>query len=222
MGRKAITEQMIREVLAKGSRTMEIPPDALLTSLAADLVRSRGLTIVRGSSVPAAATPSSESRSQEPSHGISVTGPIAIGSDHGGFQLKGVLLEYLRSFGHSVIDVGTKDETPVDYPDFAYAVGQLVATGKASLGVMIDGAGIGSCMVVNKIPGIRGACCYNEFTARNAREHNNANILTLGSRVLGTELSKSILRIFMETAFAGGRHAERVAKIGDVEKKFLR
>lgn len=222
MGRTAITEQMVREALAKGGRTLEIPADAIVTALAADLAGSRGLTLVRIPDTTASPGEIPQAKAAGQSSQPPISGPIAIGADHGGFQLKNSLLDYLRSLGYAVIDVGTKDENPVDYPDYAYAVGQLVAAGKATFGVMIDGAGIGSCIVVNKIPGIRGACCYNEMTARNSREHNNANVLTLGSRVLGGELSRAILRIFIETAFAGGRHAQRVDKIRDVEKKFSR
>ncbi|MCC6398210.1 MAG: ribose 5-phosphate isomerase B [Bacteroidetes bacterium] len=147
---------------------------------------------------------------------------VAIGSDHGGFELKTQLAEYVRSLGCAVEDVGTKSVEPCDYPDFAYAVGMLVAGGRANLGIMIDGAGIGSCMVVNKIPGIRGACCTHEFMARNAREHNNANVLTLGSRVVGLEVAKAIVGVFLHTAFAGGRHEARVKKIMDVDQKYRR
>ena len=147
---------------------------------------------------------------------------MAIGSDHGGLMLKTAVAEYLPSLGVRVIDVGTLSEEPCDYPDFAYMVAKTVADAQAELGIMIDGAGTGSCMVVNKIPGIRGACCAHEFTARSAREHNNANVLTLGSRVIGMELAKSIVRTFVETPFAGGRHEGRVQKITDVEQRFLR
>ena len=147
---------------------------------------------------------------------------VAFGSDHGGFQLKQILKSYAESLGYKVIDVGTDSEQPCDYPDFAYAVARAVSLGNAWRGVMIDGAGIGSCVVANKVPGIRAACCHSEFVARNAREHNDTNVLTLGSRVTGTEVCKEILRIWLETWFAGGRHKHRVDKVGELERRFLK
>ncbi|MFN0159193.1 MAG: ribose 5-phosphate isomerase B [Bacteroidota bacterium] len=145
---------------------------------------------------------------------------VAIGSDHGGFQLKEALKPFIESLGYLVIDVGTADEKPCDYPDFAYAVAVAVSGGQAWRGVMIDGAGIGSCVVANKVPGVRAACCHNEFVARNAREHNDTNVLTLGSKVTGSEVCKEILKVWLETWFSGGRHKKRVDKMIDVERKF--
>ncbi len=147
---------------------------------------------------------------------------VAFGSDHGGFQLKEILKQHASTLGYKVIDVGTNSEEPCDYPDFAYAVARAVASGEAWRGVMVDGAGIGSCVVANKVPGVRAACCHNEFVARNAREHNDTNVLTLGSRVIGSEVCKEILKIWLETWFAGGRHKQRIDKITDVEKRFLK
>jgi ribose 5-phosphate isomerase B len=211
MGRTAITESRIREVLARSAKVLDIPRDAIVTSAAADLAASKGVTLRRvDPHVPAVES----GATQQTSASIPAQGRVvAFGSDHGGFQYKAALLEYAASMGYATIDAGTKDERPCDYPDYAYAVAQMVVSAKAALGVMIDGAGIGSCMTVNRVPGILGACCHNEFTARNAREHNNANVLTLGSRVLGIEVCKSILKVFLETSFAGGRHEQRVAKI---------
>jgi ribose 5-phosphate isomerase B len=146
---------------------------------------------------------------------------VVFGSDHGGFQLKESLKKHAESLGYLVMDVGTHSEDPCDYPDFAYSVAVAVAENRAWRGVMIDGAGIGSCVVANKVRGVRAACCHNEFVARNAREHNDTNVLTLGSRVVGSEVCKEVMRVWLETVFAGGRHKQRVDKIMDVERRFM-
>lgn len=147
---------------------------------------------------------------------------VAVGADHGGFQLKGTVITYLKELGHQVIDCGTDSSQSVDYPDFAFAVAEQVRLGQACRGIIIDGAGIGSCMVANKVPGVRAAMCYDYATAVNSREHNNANVLTLGAGLLGTNQVKLIVKTWLETDFGGGRHARRVDKIMDIEKKFLK
>ena len=114
------------------------------------------------------------------------------------------------------------DEKPADYPDIALAVAELVAEGAATRGIIVDGAGIGSAMVANKVPGIRAALCYDKASARNSREHNNANVLTLGGRMLTASQAEEVVRVWIGTAFAGGRHAGRVGKIGEVERKYLK
>ena len=143
---------------------------------------------------------------------------VAIGADHGGFPMKENLKVYLEENGYQVLDCGTTSTDAVDYPDFAKAVAQQVSSGKAWRGVMIDGAGIGSCMAANKVAGVRAAMCYDYATASNSREHNNANVLTLGAGLIGPSLAKQILTTFLETDFGGGRHAGRVAKIMEIEK----
>jgi ribose 5-phosphate isomerase B len=143
---------------------------------------------------------------------------VAIGADHGGFQLKETLKVFLSENGYSVLDCGTNSTDSVDYPDFARAVAEQVKSGSAWRGVMIDGAGIGSCMAANKVPGVRAAMCYDFSTAYNSREHNNANLLTLGAGLIGSSLAKQILSTFLETEFGGGRHAHRVDKIMEIEK----
>ena len=147
---------------------------------------------------------------------------IAIGSDHGGFELKTVLIPFLKESGHTVIDCGTSSKEAVDYPDFAFAVADKVRSGAANYGIVIDGAGIGSCMAANKVPGIRAAMCVDYATAANSREHNNANVLTLGAGLLGVNQVKLIVKTWLETPFGGGRHASRVDKIMEIEKKFLK
>lgn len=147
---------------------------------------------------------------------------IAIGSDHGGFELKGILIPYLKELGHTVIDCGTSSKEAVDYPDFAFAVADKVRQGAACRGIVIDGAGIGSCMAANKVPGVRAAMCVDYATAVNSREHNNANVLTLGAGLLGVNQVKLIVKTWLETPFGSGRHASRVDKIMEIEKKFLK
>ncbi|MGC8838526.1 MAG: ribose 5-phosphate isomerase B [Anaerolineae bacterium] len=147
---------------------------------------------------------------------------VALGADHGGFELKEVLKAFLTEQGYTVLDCGTDSPASVDYPDFAYAVAKLVSEGRAWRGIMVDGAGIGSCMAANKVPGVRAAMCYDVSTAVNSREHNDANVLTLGGRLIGTELAKEIVRTWLTTEFGGGRHARRVEKIMEIERRFLR
>lgn len=220
MKRTLVTEQTVRESASRGERRLQIPADAIVTPLALETAAGKGVVLERTAAGGAVTAPSPE-RSPSPPQ---LAGPItvAIGADHGGFALKVTLVEFLRSNGFTVIDVGTRNEQPCDYPEFAHAVAQKVAAGEARLGIMIDGAGTGSCMTVNKVPGIRGASCAHEFTARNAREHNDANVLTLGSRLIGSELAKAVVKAFLQTPFAGGRHAARVEKILDVEQKYLK
>ena len=145
---------------------------------------------------------------------------VAIGGDHGGYALKERLGFKLKEQGFSVVDCGTDSTEAVDYPDIAASVARRVRSGKAEVGVVIDGAGIGSAMAANKIPGIRAALCYDVSTARNAREHNHANILTLGAGLIGDALAWQITQEFLATPFGGGRHARRVEKINDLESTF--
>ncbi|MBI1804063.1 MAG: ribose 5-phosphate isomerase B [Ignavibacteriae bacterium] len=144
---------------------------------------------------------------------------IAIGSDHGGFALKEVLKPFVESLSYKVVDLGTYSEEACDYPDFAYAVARTVSLGEASKGIMIDAVGLASAIVANKLLGIRAACCFDEFSARSSREHNDANVLTLGGRVLGTELAKAIVKAWLETSFGGGRHQKRIEKITQIENR---
>jgi deoxyribose-phosphate aldolase len=140
---------------------------------------------------------------------------IAIGADHGGFELKEQLLAHLASAGHRVNDVGTSSREAVDYPVFARAVAEAVAQGQADVGIMIDGAGIGSCMAANKVPGIRAALAYDLSSARNSREHNDANVLTLGAGLIGAGLAKQIVDTWLQTECTEPRHLNRVAMFGD-------
>jgi ribose 5-phosphate isomerase B len=147
---------------------------------------------------------------------------VAVGADHGGFDLKEVIKSEVVSMGFEVIDAGTNSHDAVDYPDFAHKVAVLVATGKAWRGIVIDGAGIGSCIVANKVPGVRAGMAYDHASASNSREHNDTNVLTLGAGLIGTNLARQIVKIWLTTAYGGGRHAPRVEKIIAIEKQYLK
>ncbi|HKZ69487.1 MAG TPA: ribose 5-phosphate isomerase B [Anaerolineales bacterium] len=147
---------------------------------------------------------------------------VALGADHGGYPLKETLKAHLASLGYSVIDCGTNSTEAVDYPDFAYAVARLVSEGQAWRSIIVDGAGIGSAMAANKVPGVRAALCYDHATAVNSREHNDANVLTLGAGLIGPNLAKQIAETWLRTEFGGGRHAKRVDKIVEIERRFLK
>lgn len=144
---------------------------------------------------------------------------VAIGTDHGGFRMKQMLCSHLQAAGYRVLDCGTNSTEAVDYPDFALAVAEKVSSGEAWRGIVIDGAGIGSCMAANKVQGVRAAMCYDHATAVNSREHNDANVLTLGAGLIGDALAKQIVDVWLKTEFGGGRHARRVEKIMAIEKK---
>jgi len=147
---------------------------------------------------------------------------IAIGADHGGFALKEKLAAHLRDQGLEVEDCGTHSTEAVDYPDVAHEVARRVSSGSSRWGVIVDGAGIGSCMVANKVPGVRAALCYDVSSARNSREHNHANVLTLGAGLIGEGLARQILDSWLSTPWGPGRHARRVELIDRVERDYLR
>ncbi len=144
---------------------------------------------------------------------------IALGADHGGVHLKDKLVTHLRDQGYAVRDCGTTGTDSVDYPDFALAVAQQVASGSCRWGIVVDGAGIGSCMVANKVPGVRAALAYDVSSARNSREHNHANVLTLGAGLIGENLARQIVDAWLATPWGGGRHARRVEKINQIEQQ---
>lgn len=186
---------------------MEIPSDTELNALVHRVVTQTlaGDTTPRVGSAPRG-TPTEKGQI------------VALGADHGGYALKETLKKHLEEKGYFVIDCGTHSTDSVDYPDFARAVAVLVSEGKAWRGIMIDGAGIGSCMAANKIPGVRASMCYDHATANNAREHNDANVLTLGAGLIGVNLAKEIADTWLTTPFVGGRHAKRVDKIMAIER----
>lgn len=193
--------------------TYAAQPGTLITPLAREAALERGIRL----SVSSNQLPITDNR-------IATTNnrTIALGADHGGYQLKEQIKAMLESasMGYTVMDCGTNSSEAVDYPEYAYAVAQLVANGRAWRGIMIDGAGIGSCMAANKVPGVRAAMCYDQATAVNSREHNNANVLTLGAGLIGPNLANQIVTTWLQTEFGGGRHARRVDKIDAIGQRF--
>lgn len=188
------------EILAtpRGS-TLEISAAALVTPLAADAARERKISLVRRAAATGTLT-------------------IAVGADHGGFLLKESLKNWLSSLGHRIVDMGTSGETPCDYPDFALAVARAVQSGNATFGIMIDGAGIGSSMTANRVAGVLAALCNDPDAARNAREHNYANMLTLGAKKITENSAREIILAFLSTPEGEARHGRRVAKIRALDR----
>ncbi|MBA2425912.1 MAG: ribose 5-phosphate isomerase B [Actinobacteria bacterium] len=144
---------------------------------------------------------------------------VAVGSDHAGFDLKQAVLGHLEKRGETAVDLGTTSTEPVDYPPICAAVSRVVVAGEADAGIVIGGSGQGEAIAANKVHGARAALCPNEFTARLAREHNNANVLSLGSRIVAEAFALVIVDVFLDTGFEGGRHEPRLAKITDIEQE---
>jgi ribose 5-phosphate isomerase B len=199
-----ITEDDVRDLAAGAS--LRIAEGARLTPLAADIVSEKKIEIVR----------------RIPRRGSKASKLIAIGGDHGGFKMKEELKAFLSQLGHQVHDVGTYSEDAVDYPDIAYAVAKSVSEGSSDVGIVIDGAGVGSAMTANKVPGVRAAACYSVAVARNSREHNDANVLSLGSKTISSVEMREIVNAWLSTEISEERHRKRVAKIEAVERQFLR
>ena len=191
------------------SGELRVPVGTIVTSSAREVAAGRGVRIVEVAEDQLSALAPAERT-------------VAIGSDHGGYRLKEALKPLLESMGLAVRDVGVSEEKTADYPDIAHMVAKLVASGTAARGVIIDGAGIGSCIAANKVPGIRAALCYDKASAKNGREHNDSNVLTLGARLLTQTQAEDVLRTWLETPFAGGRHQARVQKIMDIERLYSR
>lgn len=144
---------------------------------------------------------------------------IALGADHAGFALKTAVAKHLADAGHDVIDLGTDSEAATDYPPFCAAVGRAVVAGKADVGIVMGGSGQGEAIAANKVRGVRAALCHDEWTARFARSHNDANVLSLGGRILGEGLVLAIVDEFLETGFEGGRHQRRLDQISQIEEE---
>ncbi len=197
-----ITEDDVRG-LPEGAR-LRVAESARLTPLAADIVRERRIELVR----------------RVPRRGSRAEKIVAVGADHGGFPMKEELKGLLSELGHRVRDFGTDSTEAVDYPDFAHAVARAVSEGEADLGIVIDGAGVGSAMTANKVPGVRAAACYSVKVAVNSREHNDANVLTLGSGTVTSDEMRDIVRAWLSTEITEDRHRRRVAKIDAVERQY--
>jgi ribose 5-phosphate isomerase B len=202
MPRRILTAADIESLPAGGEAVL--PRGSIITDEARECARERGVRIRVEESVEAP--------------GASRHRPVVLGADHGGYELKEYLKRFLLENGYEVRDLGTDSSKSVDYPDFARAVAQAVARGEAWRGILIDSAGIGSAIAANKVPGVRAALCYDHTTARNSREHNDANVLTLGARLLSAETAREIVALWLETDFAGGRHQRRVDKITALER----
>jgi len=210
----------VRRAAKEGRKEIDTA-GSVVTPSARDAAARVGVSLKTTDRQKAQGTSQSASGHDTPAnHGVPTPTPapaatrrVALGADHGGVALKDAIAARLREAGHSVTDHGTSTSAAVDYPDYAIAVARAVASGSAQVGIMVDGAGIGSCMVANKVAGVRAAMCYDVTTAQNAREHNNANLLTLGGGLVGQRLALAIVDAFLATEFGGGRHATRVAKI---------
>ncbi len=201
-GKRVITEHEIRP--ASYGDTLRIDEGAILTPLAQDLARERDIRI---ESVRRRAARRKR---------------IALGADHGGFEMKEEVKRVLADLGHDYQDLGTHTTAAVDYPDYAHLVARAVASGTCELGIIVDGAGIGSCMVANKVPGIRAAMCYDEASARNSREHNGANVLTLGGKMISNDRMREIVRAWLASELTEERHRRRVEKIKAIEREYLK
>ncbi len=197
---------------------MSIPSESELQELVEKIVQ-RTLGGRQTDNTGAVPVPQNQDASTKETDSVKTSRRIAIAADHGGFQLKEQLKPVLQKQGYEVDDCGTHSTDPVDYPDFAYAVALKVSRGEVWRGIIIDGAGIGSCMVANKVIGVRAAMCYNLATALNSREHNDANVLTLGAGMIDASMAQQIVFTWLNTTFGGGRHARRVDKIMEIEKK---
>ena len=197
-----ITEDDVRGL--EPGAVLRIAETAYLTPLAADIVNDKRIELVR----------------RAPRRGSNKARLVAVGADHGGYRMKEELKEFLTELGHRVHDFGTDSEDAVDYPDFAHAVARAVSEGTVDVGIVIDGAGVGSAMTANKVPGVRAAACYSVAVARNSREHNDANVLTLGSKTINSSEMREIVRAWLTTEIKEERHRKRVAKITSIERQY--
>jgi ribose 5-phosphate isomerase B len=203
--KKIITEQDIREAAASAKLVL-VKPGAIVTPLAKDTAAELNVRIEPDRSAP----PEPELPQDIPQVKV-----VAIASDHGGFALKQELIPYLHDLGYIAHDLGPASDAACDYPDFAFKVAEAVADKKVDMGIMIDSVGIGSAMAANRVKGVLAAKCNNTFEAHSAREHNYANLLTLGAKIIGSEMAKSIVKTFLETPGGAERHQRRISKILD-------
>ncbi len=203
MPRSVLTAGDLEAVPSGGEIT--VVPDTLVTPLAREEAQRRNITIRLAEPAPGEAAAPGRT--------------VALGADHGGYELKERLKGHLRDWGYIPLDLGTDSAAAVDYPDYAEAVANAVTRGDAWRGIVIDAAGIGSAIAANKVPGARAAACYDRVGARNSREHNDANILSLGARMISAETAREVLALWLETPFAGGRHQRRIDKILAIEAR---
>src|SRR4051794_29259852 len=200
-------KRVITAVDIPNAGDLRVPTGSIVTASAREVAATRGVRII-----------------ELPEEQMSALAPpdrtIAIGADHGGFRLKEALKPIIESLGLQVRDVGVTEEKAADYPDIALKVAELVADRTAGRGVIIDGGGIGSSIAANKVPGVRAALCYDKASARNSREHNDSNVLTLGARLLTLTQAEEVVRVWLSTSFGGGRHQARIDKITKIEQRY--
>lgn len=208
-----ITERDILELQRRGIKVVHITKDTIITPLAADRIRTSKFTIVEKNIPENEIANASDEMNSLPGK------KVVIGSDHTGFKIKNILIKYLSEKGYIVQDIGTFSEQSCDYPDYAKIVAESILQGENDFGILIDATGIPSAITANKFKGIRAATCYNTFSARSARAHNNANVLVLGARSLGEDSIKLIVDEWLITKFEGGRHQTRLNKISEIENK---
>ncbi|MFN0278545.1 MAG: RpiB/LacA/LacB family sugar-phosphate isomerase [Pyrinomonadaceae bacterium] len=199
-----LTEDDLRG-LEPGSR-LRVAQNVKFTALAQDIVNDRNIELIR----------------KQSRQNTTKVRSVAIGSDHGGFKMKEQLKDFLTDFGLQVRDFGTESEEAVDYPDFAHAVAKSVSGRQVDIGIIIDGAGIGSAMTANKVPNVRAAACYSVALAKNSREHNAANVLTLGAGQNSFDEVKQVVEAFISTDISEERHKKRVGKIEAIERQYIR
>ena len=208
--KKVITESDIIKLNLTNSKKLYVPRNSIITPLAKDSIKESGISVIirEESTLKQEDTPKTNS--------------VAMGCDHTGLEIKLMLIEILKSKGFNILDLGTNTKDSCDYPDFAFAVASKVALKEVDFGIVVDATGIPSAITANKVPTVRACTCYNEFSARSAREHNNGNVLVLGAKSLGEETIKSILEVWLATEFGGDRHQRRLNKITEIEELFLK
>lgn len=207
--KKLITEREILLLLKSGQTVFHVEPDMVITPLAADRIKISGITLVKpGDKETVQAAPSVKHYFTN----------LAFGSDHTGFTVKKEIIPFLEKKGIQITDIGCFNDQSCDYPDFAVKASQKVQNREVDGAILFDATGIPSAITANKLKGIRAATVYNEFSARSARSHNNANVLVLGARTLGIETIKSAIEVWLTTPFEGGRHQNRLDKISKLEK----
>ncbi len=214
--KKLITEEIILNLYKSGRTVLKVSGNEIFTPSALDKIRELNISLEKESKQTKSEITANKSGES------STIKKIGIGSDHTGFTVKKEIIGFLSEKGFEVIDYGTYDEQSCDYPDFALTVAKNVVLNEVDAGIIFDATGIPSAITANKLPGIRAATCYNEFSAKSSREHNNSNVLVLGAKTLGMETIKSILDVWLKTDFLGGRHQRRLDKIRTIEIQILK
>lgn len=211
--KKLISEEYVIQKYKSGEKIIYLDGEYIITPLAKDKLKDLGMNVTNKPK---------ESVSDSVKSLGGAKGTIAIGCDHPALETKNVIIKFLEELNYTVVDVGTYTKDSCDYPDYAMAVAEKVISSEVEFGIMFDATGIPSAITANKIPGIRAATCYNEFSAWSAQNHNNANMLVMGAMTLGIETIKSIINKWIETEYEGGRHQRRLDKITELESKLMR